>query len=740
MISAPQKNSKPTILNSWRNDLLAAISVSLVALPLGLGIGLATGLPPMSGVISAIVGGIVATVFRGSHVAINGPSAGIIAVILSAYPLLDDGSGNIFSYIFAAIVMSGALQVLLGLIRLGRIAEALPSSAINAILASIGVIIIAKQLNYAFGIDVSGNNTVDLLINGFSNIFSANPVISLITITGILLMIFHNKISYKLFHFIPTPVWVLLISIPFVYGFNFFETHNYYFLGNEYELGPQFLLNIPTDPLDSIVFPNFSLIGTFNFWLVVISINLISSVEHLVATKAVDKLDPLKRETPINKDLIGVGISTMVSGFIGGLPVITVILRSSVNVQNNAKTKGSNFYHGLILILLVFGLTNLLQKVPFAALAAILLFTGYRLASPKAFKEIYNKGLEQLLIFMGTLIITLYTDMLWGLAGGLILTLMVHLLLSRQPLNGFFRSIVGSNFEVELNEKFEQILRISGIANFLNIFRLKGGLDKAKSGVDLVIDLTGTKLVDLTVMEILDDYKLAQSEYGAVVSIVGLEKHVTSSENFISLHSKITDISQELNPRSQRLKTISEEYGWTFQVQTDWYNSYLKNFYFFSKRPIEKKANVISGIYEQHNAVWELSDITFDEGALIAKEVFQTTVQVIYLPFNVPSFIIEKEEFLDRVFEPIKAFSGRKDIDFKEYPNFSKKFVLTGDDEEEIRDFFNSRLLRFLADNDIYHIECNGEALLIFRYFKPAKTEEIFSMLEFADKLLKEMK
>ena len=335
-------------------DLLAAISVSLVAMPLALGIAMASGVPPMAGILSAVIGGVVTTFFRGSHVAINGPAAGLIAVILVSIAALDDGSGQALNYVLAAIVVSGAIQILLGLLKLGRFADIFHSSVIHGILAAIGIIIFAKQIHIALGTESTSSHIVDTLVEAFQQIPNANPFVVIISLAGLLLLAFHSKISYKFFHFLPAPMWVLVISIPFVYAFNFFDPHSIHLFGNEYAVGPELLINIPDNLLEAIAYPNFSKIDTLAFWTSVLSITMIASIESLAANKAVDKLDPYKRKTDLNKDLVGIGVGTMVSGALGGLPIITVIVRSTVNVHNHAKTKWSNLYHGILLLIFIF--------------------------------------------------------------------------------------------------------------------------------------------------------------------------------------------------------------------------------------------------------------------------------------------------------------------------------------------------------------------------------------------------
>ena len=428
------------LIENWQSDLIAAVSVSLVALPLALGIAIASGAPPMAGILSAIIGGIVTTFFRGSHVAINGPAAGLIAVILSAIAALDDGSGRTLNYVFAAIVVSGAIQVLLGLLKLGKFADIFHSTVVHGILAAIGIIIFAKQIHFALGTTTEATKVIDTLADAVRQIPNINPFVASISLAGLLLLVFHSKISFKFFHFLPAPMWVLVLSIPFVYAFDFFEAHTINLFGNDYSVGPHLLISIPENILDAIAFPDFSKINTLPFWTSVLSITMIASIESLASAKAIDKLDPYKRKTDLNKDLIGIGLSTMASGLLGGLPIINVIVRSTVNVHNHAKTKWSNLYHGILLLIIVFLAATAIQKVPLAALAILLVYTGFKLASPTVFKHVYEQGIEQLIFFVGTLAITLYTDLLIGIFGGLVLALLVHLLLAKVPVGHFFQN------------------------------------------------------------------------------------------------------------------------------------------------------------------------------------------------------------------------------------------------------------------------------------------------------------
>lgn len=717
---------------NWRNDFIAAISVALVALPLALGIAVASGVQPIAGILSAIIGGVVTTFFRGSHVAINGPAAGLIAVILGGLTLLE---GNI-NYVLAAIVVSGGLQVILGLLKLGRYAKMFPSSVLHGILAAIGVIIFAKQIHFALGTVSNSENVIDTLTDAIYMLPDINPFVAIITLVGVLILAFYKKIPIRFIHLLPGPMWVLILSLPFVYWLDFFSLHSFTLFGNDYEVGPQFLIEIPDNPLEGLMHPDFSMMGTGAFWMTVASITLVASIESLASSRAVDKLDPYQRVTNLNKDLVGVGISTMVSGALGGLPIITVIVRSTVNVQNNAKTKWSNLYHGILLLLFVFMLAPVLQSIPLAALAAILLHTGFKLASPKVFYHAYDQGVEQLLFLVSTLAITLFTNLLYGILGGILITLVLHILLAKVGFIRFFRMTFNSGSKVYKRQDGSYDVRFKGIANFLSVLHLDKLLATIPKGAVVQLDMSKTKLVDLSVMENLIEYKRIQESIGGDVTITGLDHHWSSSSHNRALKIIVGQRRRRITQRQIQLQKLAIQNAWFFEREVDWNTSYLRNFRFFESRPIEGKTNSIRGKDSKHQAKWEIADIVFDEGAMLSLEIFHTTVLVVRLNQEIPKFILEREGLFDKIFDRVKALSGYRDEGFKLYPNISKKFLLTGEDDPTIKRIFHTDFVKFLEKHKIQHIESNGEALMIFKYLHIAPVEEVQNMLSFSVKLL----
>ncbi|MDC3274756.1 SulP family inorganic anion transporter [Flavobacteriaceae bacterium] len=734
MEALPKKGIQGLVEN-WKSDLIAAVSVALIALPLSLGIALAAGAPAMSGIFSAIVGGVVTTLYRGGHISVNGPAKGVIGVILLGITLMDDGSGQAFNYVLAAVVISGLIQMLLGILKLGRLADIFHSSVIHGILAAIGIIIFAKQIHVAMGTHSDSPSIIQNLIDAVVFLPKANPFVLLIAITGLFLLLFHSKTNSRFFHLLPAPMWVIALSIPFVYAFNFFDQQTLSFFGKPFEVGPHLLLDIPNTITDSIMHPNFSKINTIEFWTTVFSILIITSIESLAIAKAVDKIDPYKRKTDLNKDLTGIGISTVAAGLIGGLPIIAVIIRSTVNIHNGAKTKWSNMYQGLLLLVFIVILSPIMRQVPLCAFAILLVYTGFKLASPAVFKQAYKQGTEQLIFFVGTMILTLYTNLLIGLLGGLILALVTHMLLARVSIAQFFKMVYHPRTKLLKRQDGSFDLKIRGIANFLGILRANKLVAQVPSGADVNIDLSETRLVGITYMDFLVEFLKNQRASGGKAFITGLDAHVSSSTYNRALKISLTSSASKLSQRQKRLRNLATERDYQYTSQVDWDTVYLKKFHFFEIRPIERKYNCLKGTFEGLDVSWEIADVTFNEGQAFTAETFNTTMMVLKLNKKIPVFAMEKEGVLGKIFDRVVALTGYKDINFEMYPGFSKKFLLMGNSETEIRSFFTDEIIRFFENHQIYHLESNGEALFIFDKIKLARTDETIAFIDYAEEL-----
>jgi len=719
------------LVQNWKSDLIAAVSVALIALPLSLGIALAAGAPAMAGIFSAVVGGVVTTFYRGGHISVNGPAKGVIGVILLGIVLLDDGSGQAFNYVLAAIVVSGALQTLLGIFKLGRIADIFHGSVIQGLLAAIGIIIFAKQIHVALGTHSDGSNIVENLVDAVRMLPEANPFVVLISLAGLLMILYNSKITNRFFHFLPVPMWVIVLSIPFVYLFNFFEQHEISLLGKNFTVGPELLLDIPDSITESIMHPNFGKIGTLEFWSIVFSLLIITSIEHLAIAKAVDKIDPYKRKTDLNKDLTGIGLSTMISGFLGGLPIISVIIRSTVNIHNGAKTKWSNMYQGLLLLLFIVVLSPVMRRVPLCAFAILLVHTGFKLASPAVFKQVYNQGIEQLVFFLATMIMTLYSNLLVGLLGGSLLVLVTHILLARIPVPQFFKLVYSSRTRIISLPDGSFILKVRGIANFLGIIKVDKLVANIPADANINIDLSETRLVDMSYMDYIVEFLNKQRESGGKVFISGLDRHISSSTYNKALKFIVTGESVKLNHRQKRLRNLATERGYSYSREVNWNTSYLKQFHFFEVRPIERKYNCLVGGYPELDVSWEIADVIFNEGQAFTAETINSTVMVLKLNRSLPIFTMEKERAYEKLFDRVIALTGYRDLEFQLFSKFSKKLMIMGNNEDELQSFFTPEVVQFFEEHQISHIESNGESLLIFNKLKLARTDETIEFIDY---------
>lgn len=530
---------------NWKADMRSAFSVALVALPLALGIAVASNAPPMAGVLSAIIGGIVASFFKGGAVSIKGPAASQIVPILSAIAILNDGTVKTFQYVLAAVIFSGVVQVVLGFFKLGRVAQMFPTSVIQGILAAIGVIIFAKQMHFAMGTTTEATTTLGTLIDVFKRLPDANPFILILSLSAGLMLIVHPRLSAKLkentslvastLKNLPAPMWALVMSTLVAGWLGFTNEHTRSLFGQNFTLSPHDLISLPGGLMGAIQLPDFSRISELKFWGAVMSIAIIGSIETLASGRALDKLDPYQRKTNLNNDLMGIGAASMVSGFLGGLPIITVIIRSTVNITNGGKTRWANFWHGILILIIVVGLTPVMELVPLAALAAILISIGFKLASPHTFRHAFELGKEQLLILLVTLVTVLLSDLLIGIAAGVVMTILVQLYLAKDNPFQFFAKTFSTGTTFEQDKDGRYLLNVSGVANFISILTIDSHLSSIPKGADVTINLAQSALIDATVMEAFIDFQRLHSKTGGTVNIIGLENH-ESSDHAQGLH------------------------------------------------------------------------------------------------------------------------------------------------------------------------------------------------------------
>ncbi len=511
-----------------KKDLPASIVVFFVALPLCLGIALASGAPLFSGLIAGIIGGIVVGALSGSQIGVSGPAAGLAAIVLTAIGTLGG-----YQNFLVAVVLGGIIQLIFGFLKAGIIAYYFPSSVIKGMLTGIGIIIILKQIPHFFGYDsdpegdwaffqVDGENTFSEIINSINYI---SPGATLIAVIGLAILILWSTVltkKAKIFELVQGPLVAVVIGIIY---YSITQGDQTWGISSEH------LVKVPVpDSLESFLgffsFPNFGAITNTEVWVTAFTIALVASLETLLCVEATDKLDPEKRTTPTNRELIAQGIGNTMSGLIGGLPVTQVIVRSSANIQSGGKTKASAIIHGFFLLGSVILIPTLLNMIPLSVLAAILFIVGYKLAKPSLFKSMYQAGWKQFVPFVVTVVGIVFTDLLVGISLGLLVGIVVVLIKSYQ--NSHFLHIEekdGGSHKIKMTLAEE--------VTFFNKGAILKELDNIPENSYLTLDVRKTRYLDNDIVEILDDFSSKSKSRNIDIKIISEKGEVENPESYI---------------------------------------------------------------------------------------------------------------------------------------------------------------------------------------------------------------
>ena len=510
-----------------KNDLPASIVVFFVALPLCLGIALASGAPLFSGLIAGIVGGIVVGALSGSNIGVSGPAAGLAAIVLTAI-----GSLGGYENFLVAVVLGGIIQLIFGLLKAGVIGYYFPSSVIKGMLTGIGIIIILKQIPHFFGYDadpegdfaffqVDGENTFSEILKTLNNISLGSTIIGLVGL-GILLL-WSNVLSKKgkIFQLIQGPLVAVVLGIIY-----FVVTGD----DTKYGISSEHLVSVPVpSDMDSFLgqfsFPNFGVIGNPEIWVTAFTIALVASLETLLCVEATDKLDPHKNVTPTNRELLAQGTGNVISGLIGGLPITQVIVRSS-NIQSGGRTKLSAIVHGFFLLISIILIPTLLNKIPLSVLAAILFIVGFKLAKPSLFKQMWKLGWKQFVPFLVTVLGIVFTDLLKGIGMGLAVGIVIILIKSFQ--NSHFLHKEGEDID---DGKIKMTLAEE--VTFFNKGAILKELDNLPKDSLLELDVRQTKYLDNDIIEILEDFSIKARERNITIKLISERGIVENPDSFI---------------------------------------------------------------------------------------------------------------------------------------------------------------------------------------------------------------
>ncbi|GJM22260.1 MAG: membrane protein [Planctomycetota bacterium] len=505
-------------LHSLRRDLPASVVVFFVAVPLCLGIALASGAPLLSGLIAGIIGGIVVGAASGSSIGVSGPAAGLAVIVLNA---IDELGG--FAPFLAALVLAGVFQLIFGLLRGGMIGYFVPTSVIKGMLAGIGIIIVLKQIPHAFGYDgdfegdqsffqPDGGTTLSTLQRMFDYV---EPGAILVTLVSLVLLISWERVfakRWKLFKVLPGPLAAVLFGIVFqIVASRWIPS---------FALSSEHLVSVPVldsfaEYSDVLVLPQWSALGSPAVWVTALTIAIVASIETLLCVAATDKLDPERHITPTNRELIAQGVGNAASGLIGGLPVTQVIVRSSANIQSGGQTKLSPILHGVWLLVFVTLLPGVLNLIPLAVLAAILFTVGYKLATPKLFREMFALGKGQFVPFLSTIVGIVFTDLLTGIGIGMALA--AFSILRANFRNAHFLHIEEAD---QAGKPHSVRMRLSEEVSFLNKGAVIKQLAALPDGSQVSIDMSGCVSIDHDIIEAVDDFIASAPSRSIEVTVI----------------------------------------------------------------------------------------------------------------------------------------------------------------------------------------------------------------------------
>ncbi len=521
------KDGLAGLKQSFSSDALSGFIVFLLAMPLSLGIAKASDFPPIYGVVTAIVGGIVVSLFSGSPLTIKGPAAGLIVISSGAVAEFGGGTHG-WHLAVGAVAVAGVIQVFLGLLKLDKYSDFVPISAIHGMLAAIGLIIFSKEIHILLGIDpkeLTGLNPIALLERIPRSLLEMSPSIAIIGMISLLIMFGMPLIPNKTIQKIPAPLIVLLVSIPMGMFMDFKNAQ------------PDFALVEVGSLIENLKynadFTGIAQTGVFIKYVLLFA--LVGSMESLLAVKAIDGLDPYHRRSNTDKDTVAIGIGNVITGLLGGLPMISEVARSAANVTNGAKTRWANFFHGLSLLVFVLLATPIIELIPNAALAAMLIFVGYRLASPKEFRHMLHMGWQQLVVFLATILIIMITDLLIGVFAGLAIKFLLNLVLGKTtPANLFKANITHST--LDNTHKFE----LSGSVTFSNYLSIKKQIEIIPTTENVIVDLSAVSLADHTVIVNLELMGRDFTRNGGSLLITGLDELQLQGHVYSATHRKVS--------------------------------------------------------------------------------------------------------------------------------------------------------------------------------------------------------
>ena len=724
-ISEKPKNGIKGIKH-WRYDLLAGLQVALVSLPLSLGIAIASGAPPVTGVISAVIAGLVFPFLGGAYVTISGPAAGLAPALLAGMILLGDGdlvAG--YPLLLVAICLTGLVQVVLALFKAGRFALFLPVTVVEAMLAAIGIMIIVKQIPALLGDFVLPAKSMLVTIANLPDSFlRIDPEIALIGGICLFLMFYLNRTRHAWLRYIPVPLFVAIVGIG---------------LGYLLQLDSKYLISMPQDILkNGITWPAFNTVWNHTelWWsvlLVVITLTLIDGIESLATIAAVDKIDPYQRKSDPNVTLRAMGVSNTISSIFGGLTIIPGGVKSRVNIDAGGRTLWANFYNALILIVFLFLAKDLISRIPLAAIGAILVYVGWRLCEFQVFRKTYVIGRDQIIIFVATIVAILVTDLLFGILIGIAaeIALLVYLLTPslRAVLTGrltfaqslrllwhnlasLFRSPV-IKVKIEMREqRLHYRISFGSIVcfNLLSLDKVLGAIPPG-AGITLAVTESG-RIIDHTAMEYLHQFHEACLHAGRPFEMLGLENFYQFTPHTLSarMHdAKLIKEKTRVSVREQQMADLACRYDFQFTPTTVCtLNSH--NFIYLRRGSSRQESNVMTGVYRGCQVK------LFDYSHTAAPDYYaehRHTLILLHRPeageVALPNFAMTPGDYLERYLVEYQ------EVDLVGRPALAPHYRFYAQDPAPALDSIGTKFEQLLHDHPGFYVEVRNNFLLVFR-------------------------
>lgn len=745
------KDGVAGLRQNWRLDLFAGLLVFMLTLPLCLSTAFASNFPVWSGIVSALVAGIVVTFLSGSPLTIKGPSIGFAAVL--AYSVQNLGSGYFitgYKYTLVAIILAGAVQILLGLLRAGNWRSIIPDSLVFGLMGGVGVIVVIHQFYFLFGasaVDVSSTtwfpslpSLTELLDYEFYDFFMlifgivvrvyeqvksifGNGNVAFIGLVSLALMFIFSSIKYP--KVLPSAVVVLMFGLAATFYFGL------------HRVSPEHLIGQTSYSQTLFGSPDFSKFYVWRTIEVTLIILVISTLETVVNVKTIDAVDLYRRRSNLNREVLAVGLGNIISGFLGGLPMIATMDESSKNVNNGAKTRWSNFFQSACLIVFILLIFPVVKYIPKAAVSAIVIYGAYRLNSPQLIKGLKQLGKEQLLIYIATLVATVFLGVLWGAFIGVITTLVSYKLLGAS-FSSLFRIKVTTT---QKKRKIRVFIENAALAS--NYPSLRKHLREVPEGHYLIIDFSKSKVIDYGFMENIYFFAYTYSIQNGKIELNGLEQHKAVSLHPLAtrklVKKKVIDKSKKihlvakgmLDERQLDVQGVAAINNARFKPNITFDGVKLQGFHFALGYEIKYSENTFAKFFGITRI--EFSDIFLSKGIRMSEQSHKMSVLLVYgVETYIPDFTLGREHLLAKLIQSV----GYGDIDFDDYPEFSEAYLLKGEKENEIRSLFSNELIDFLEKNQGFNIESRNNNILIYKDKALMNRVEMEDAIEFTENFL----